>query len=536
MKKLSDILWFDIPNKFKELLVSNICDDSRKVTEGCMFVAISGSIHDGNKYISDAIASGAKYIVLDDKNAKPGMVVENNGTIFIYVENARIALAKIASAFFQSKFRNIISVTGTSGKSSTVDIVRQIWMHDGRKAASIGTLGVIINNETAKLSENLTSPGAIELRKIFNNLNKNCVTDIAMEASSHGIDQHRLDCIDFSVCAFTNMSQDHLDYHGTMENYWNAKEKLFSELASDKTIFVANADSEYFNKINEIAKKRNIKCVSYGYKSSDIKIISVEARTNHQDVKISFFENEFSFSLPLYGEFQVYNSMCAAAICYFTGVKIDNIINALTKLNTINGRLEHVVDFNSAKIYIDYSHKPDALKNAILSLRKYNPKRIITVFGCGGDRDQQKRKLMGEVASKFSDIVIVTDDNPRSEDPAQIRKMILEGCANIRVLSKSSIFEDFLGDAARKTAVYSDVHEDLSTGSTTKIPKRRLFRKNFCVFEIGDRKEAIEYAIDSLSEGDALLVAGKGHETYQQNKEKLIHFSDKEIILEKVLK
>lgn len=495
MKKISDILWLDIPNKFKELTVSDICDDSRKATEGCMFIALSGSLEDGNKYINNAIASGAKFIILHDKNIKSETIMEdkNSKSIFIYVENPRIALAKIVPVFFQSKFENIIAVTGTNGKSSTVDIVRQIWIHEGRNAASIGTLGVISNKKSEKLQGNLTSPGTIELHKIFHKLSNDGISDVAIEASSHGIEQHRLDFIPFKVCAFTNISQDHLDYHKTMENYCGAKEKLFSELALQETIFIINADDEYSNTIIDIAKKRNVKYVTYGYKSDDIKIISIATRKNDQKVKISFFENEFSFSLPLYGKFQVYNSLCAAGICYSTGIKIDSFIKALEKIKPISGRLEHVADFRSAKIYIDYAHTPDALKNAILSLRDHKPRRIITVFGCGGDRDQQKRKLMGEVSANFSDIVIVTDDNPRNEDPVQIRKMILEGCS-LRDNNKTSIFE------------------------------------------IGDRKTAIEYGIDSLSEEDVLLIAGKGHENYQQHGTNLIHFSDKEIILGKVLK
>lgn len=496
MKKMSDVLWFDIPSEFEKLVVSDICDDSRKATEGCMFVALNGLTDDGNKYINNAINAGAKYIILNDKNIKSETIVkdENNDALFIYVDDPRFALAKISSVFFKNNLENIIAVTGTNGKSSTVDIVRQIWIHDERSAASIGTLGVISNDKTAKLSGNLTSPGSIELHKILSNLSRDGISDIAIEASSHGIDQHRLDCIPFKICAFTNLTQDHLDYHKTMENYWSAKEKLFSGVASRKTIFVINSDSEYFNKIIEIAKKRHIEYISYGYQSDDIKILSVEAKGNKQEVKISFFGSEFSFLLPLYGTFQIYNSICAAGICYCTGVEINSIINALEKLNSISGRLEHVANFKSAKIYIDYAHTPDALKNAILSLKEYKPKKIITVFGSGGDRDQQKRRLMGEIAAQFSDVVIVTDDNPRNENPSVIRKMILDGCFSVRNINNGS------------------------------------------VLEVGDRKKAIEYAIDSLSEEDILLIAGKGHENYQQQGEKLIHFSDKEIILDKVLK
>jgi UDP-N-acetylmuramoyl-L-alanyl-D-glutamate--2,6-diaminopimelate ligase len=242
-----------------------------------------------------------------------------------------------------------------------------------------------------------------------------------------------------------------------------------------------------YEKILKIANKRGIKCVGYGYNStSDIKITSVTLDGNNHLVKVSFFGENITFLLPLYGMFQIYNSICAAAVCYFTGVKLNNIVNALQDLSHISGRLELIANFDRGKVYLDYAHTPDALKNSILSLREYNPKRIITVFGCGGERDKQKREQMGMIAEKYSDLVIVTDDNPRSEDPSEIRKMIIAGCKNAK--------------------------------------------------EIDDRKSAIEYAIDMMFDGDYLLVAGKGHENYQIMKCGSVSFSDKDIILSKVSK
>ncbi|MDR1982655.1 MAG: UDP-N-acetylmuramoyl-L-alanyl-D-glutamate--2,6-diaminopimelate ligase, partial [Holosporaceae bacterium] len=294
--------------------------------------------------------------------------------------------------------------------------------------------------------------------------------------------QRRADGIKFNLCAFTNLSQDHLDYHQTFENYWNAKKRLFCELADDNSIFVVNDDDEYSKKIYEIAKIRGIKCYGYGFSSSDIKIKSIVIKGYDQQVKVSFFGKELSFILPLQGTFQVYNAICAATMGYLSGLDVEKIVNCLQKLQPINGRLELVTQLGTAHVYIDYAHTPDALQNAILSLRNHTKNRIVTVFGCGGNRDQQKRILMGEIAQKKSDFVIITDDNPRDEDPGQIRKMILEGCPNAT--------------------------------------------------EISDRKEAIEFAMKMLSDGDTLLIAGKGHETYQQMGEKSLDFSDKKTILE----
>ena len=303
-----------------------------------------------------------------------------------------------------------------------------------------------------------------------------------MEASSHGLDQHRVDNIKFSVCAFTNFTQDHLDYHKTFENYWIAKERLFSKLGGD--FFVVNSDDTMSEKIIKIAREKNIKCISYGKKSEQIKLISVCEIDQYQRVKISFFGREIEFDLSLAGDFQVYNSLCALGVCYATGISIEAICDSLKKLKPINGRLELISQHNGANIYIDYAHTPDALKNAILSLRKHTKNKLITVFGCGGDRDKDKRQLMGKIAKEFADFVIVTDDNPRGESPDRIRKMILKGCPEAK--------------------------------------------------EIGDRKEAIKFAVNHLQAGDILLVAGKGHEDYQILAEGKVHFSDKEIILDEI--
>ncbi|GHT97090.1 hypothetical protein FACS1894126_0350 [Alphaproteobacteria bacterium] len=566
MKKISEIISFKLQDKIKNLEVSDICDDSRKASEGCLFIAVDGSLDNGQRYIDDAISRGAKYIVLNGEENHA--VQSDSGITYIYVNDSRIERSYIASRFFPNNFSHVprplhnelffararknadtcvvaqnrsvldvhedpssgsddancgkeplcsgfvVAVTGTNGKSSTVDIVRQIWTKWGRRSASIGTLGVQATNVTldpftypdaaasqahlAHLSAgskagnaraaSTTTPGPIQLHKIFHDLSSFGFRNIAIEASSHGICQHRLDDIDFSVCAFTNLTQDHLDYHKTMEDYWKAKERLFSEVAGKNTIFVVNSDEgEYSKKIFEIAAARNIKCISYGYEADDMKIISIVPEETHTSMTVSFWGREVTIALPIYGTFQAYNSLCAAAICHATGVSIDNIIGALEDIEPISGRMELVRKYKSAKLYIDYAHTPNALKNAIQSVKSHTLNRVITVFGCGGDRDREKRKLMGEIAGQFSDFVFVTDDNPRSEDPATIRKMIMEG---------------FSGN---------DKVTEVLTG----------------------RKDAIEAAMEYASEGDSILVAGKGHENYQQLANEVVYFSDRDVILNK---
>lgn len=462
--------------------VTDVCDDSRKATNGSLFVAITGNDADGKKYIDDAIANGAKYILSDYKQK-----IKLKNATYISSRNARRELAYIASHFFENNLRDIVAVTGTNGKSSTVDIIRQIWAYAGRNAASIGTLGVISSDGTSrKLSTTLTCPGPIELHRIFESFeDKKNPFSIAMEASSHGLSQFRLDYVPLSVCAFTNFSQDHLDYHENMENYWNAKERLFRELATSGTKFVANADDPKSRIIRRLRGKRGIEYVDYGYAANAIKIIFVKAEANYQWVSAEFFGKKVDIALPLFGKFQVYNSLCAAATCHLTGVPADTVLEALEKLRPINGRLELVSTFCKAKIYVDYAHTPDALKTALSSLREHKPKRIITVFGCGGDRDKQKRPLMGKIAEQFSDIVIVTDDNPRTEFPETIREEILKGTQHAK--------------------------------------------------ECGDRRQAIEMAIELLQPGDFLLIAGKGHENYQIIGKEKIRFSDKEVVWDKIL-
>jgi UDP-N-acetylmuramoyl-L-alanyl-D-glutamate--2,6-diaminopimelate ligase len=481
LKKLKELLRFKLCERDGEEIAMNLCDNSGKVKPGDMFIALAAGEEARKAHVAEAVSRGAKCVLQISENGK-NYSNRTGDVLFVFAESVRRELAYAASVFFERKPGKIAAVTGTTGKSSTVDIARQIWNGLGINAASIGTLGVVTREGSSKLPANMTSPDCLELNRILDRLGENGVVNVVMEASSQGIDQHRTDGLEFDVCAFTNFSQDHLDYHGTMENYWNAKARLFSESAPARSVFVVNSDDGYSQRIRRIAEDRKIRCLSYGLHSDDIKILEMNSAGPGRRIKVSFFGEELSFFLPLPGAFQVYNSLCAAALCHVIGADVREILGQLEKLHPVDGRMEPVARVNSADIYVDYAHTPAALESVLLSLRACTKNRIITVFGCGGDRDRQKRAPMGEIAARLSDITVVSDDNPRSEDPGRIRKMIMEGCPN--------------------------------------------------ALEIGDRKTAIEFAMKMLSDGDALLIAGKGHETFRLAGNEAFDFSDKQIVLD----
>lgn len=479
MKKLSELFCPNIlTSEQASIEISDISDDSRKVSSGSMFIAIPGNNCNGERYIPDAIANGAKVILLQgEKNHN--LIEKYEDVVFLFVPDIRGSMADVADNFFESSFDNITTVTGTNGKSSTVDIFRQIMNNLGVPTASIGTLGVISKHYKEKFEKHLTSPGSIELHKILHDLTGK-VRDVVMEASSHGIKQRRISGIKFSVCGFTNFSEDHLDYHKTMDDYWKAKLLLFSSLAPQTAKFVVNADCEKSKDIEKIASSRKIQSLSYGRNGQDFRLLNIEPCGTNQLVTFENSGRLCCYDLPLVGEFQVYNSLCAIGMCCCCGAPMGDIVEVMSQIQAIPGRLELVATSNGNNIFVDYAHTPMALQSAILSLKKSGP--VAVVFGCGGDRDKQKRKIMGQIAQKYADTVIVTDDNPRNENPAEIRNDVMEGC-----------------------------------------PK---------AIEIADRSEAIHYAIDKIQPGYSLLVAGKGHEDYQIIGNQTTHFSDKEVILE----
>lgn len=467
-KNLSPI---DTTKNISEINLSSfkgLTQDSRSVQEGYLFAALKGDKTDGRNYISDAIRHGAKAILAAKGTTLPEDI--GRAVTLIESENPRRTLALMSSAFYSKQPKTIIAVTGTNGKTSTVHMVYQIWKEIGLNAASIGTLGV--RTQGAVRSGSMTTPDPVSLHAALADLAAAGVTHLAMEASSHGLDQHRLDGVKISAAGFTNLSRDHLDYHRDMENYAAAKMRLFSDFLEHMNTVVLNADSPEYNRIAKISLEAGHDIISYGKKAEHIRLLKLEAFPRGQEVTISINEIIYKIKIPLVGEFQVMNALCALGLVMSeepnNSSRLASIIKAIENLSGVPGRLE-LVETGKQAVYVDYAHTPDALETVLSSLRVHTPGRLICLFGCGGDRDQGKRQIMGEIAAKLSDIVIVTDDNPRSENPEKIRTEILTG---VRSAGKEA-------------------------------------------HEVGDRRKAIELGLGMLDEMDVMLVAGKGHEKGQ---------------------
>ncbi|WP_224721450.1 Mur ligase family protein [Candidatus Wolbachia massiliensis] len=398
--------------------------------------------------------------------------------IYIFHPNPQEIYSEIVSRFYQFKQpKYVVAVTGTNGKTSVVEFCRQIWQNAGYNAASIGTLGTCIDNDRKDNSNNLTTPDADDLYATLRGIN---VERLALEASSHGIDQCRIHGLKLSAAAFTNFSQDHLDYHKDINEYFEAKKKLFYEVLSEGKTAVLNADIDEYSALLDIAKKRNDKIVTYGKKGSDIALLKQILTPSGQHLTIEIDGKIYNTFFPVLGQFQAYNLLCAIGIVTSFGLNYREI--CVDKLISPPGRMERVSPFS----FVDYAHTPSALKQALLSLRWHINKKIVLVFGCGGNRDQKKRAEMGKIAQIYADKVIITDDNPRGEDQAKIRHDILLYC-----------------------------HDAL---------------------EIEDRREAIEKGIDiAYNEGMILLVAGKGHEKSQIIGNQTFEFSDVEVIRNKAI-
>jgi UDP-N-acetylmuramoyl-L-alanyl-D-glutamate--2,6-diaminopimelate ligase len=393
---------------------------------------------------------------------------------FIEAKNVRRALALAAAAFFPRQPKTIAAVTGTSGKTSVAAFTRQIWSSLGLAAGSIGTVGVV--SPKGEQYGSLTTPDPIELHRTLDTLAGEGVTHLALEASSHGLDQHRLDGVRVSAGGFTNLSRDHLDYHPTMEAYLAAKLRLFSDLLPPGGTAVFNTDDCYSGQVAETAKARGLKILTVGERADGIKLLDGAIEGFGQRVTFGHAGKQYRVKLPLVGNFQVQNVAISAGLVLATAAEPERVFAALEHLQGAKGRLDLAGTFHVAPIFIDYAHKPDALQKAIEALRPYTRRQLIVVFGCGGDRDKGKRPIMGRIAHEHADRVIVTDDNPRSEKPAAIRAEILAAAPGAE--------------------------------------------------EIGDRGQAIRTAISRLQAGDVLLIAGKGHETGQIVGDRVLDFSD----------
>ena len=453
--------------------IAGVTADSRTVKHGDLFVAIAGEKTDGLSFIPQAIASGAVAVMAERQpEALAGTVA------FIKVANARRALALAAAKFFPRQPEVIAAVTGTSGKTSVAAFTRQIWTALGHKAASIGTIGLV--SPKGETYGALTTPDPVALHRILDRLAGEGVTHLAIEASSHGLDQHRLDGMRVAAGAFTNLSRDHLDYHPSIEAYFAAKLRLFTHLIEPDGAAVIDVDYEHAAAVLAAARARGLRILTVGRKGDGIRLLETAIDGFAQAMTVEHSGNRFQLRLPLVGGFQIENALVAAGLAIATGSEPKKVFAALEKLQGAKGRLEKVGAAGQAPIFVDYAHKPDALAKAIEALRPYVKGRLVVVFGAGGDRDAGKRPMMGAIAAEKADRVIITDDNPRSENPAAIRAAIL---------------------AAAPGAI-----------------------------EIGDRGEAIRRAIADLRAGDVLLIAGKGHESGQIVGDRVLPFSDHEAV------
>ena len=461
--------------------IKGISCDSKKILKNFIFVATKGENNDGHKYIFDAIKKGAIFIVIERRELEKNL--KKKKINFIYTKNSRLFLSKIASNFYVNQPKNIFAVTGTNGKTSVAFITNEIWRNCNIKSASIGTLGVISDEYKKKLE--LTTENSVEIHKILSILHKKKINHICCEASSHGLDQHRLDNIKLDVAAFTNISHDHFDYHKNFKNYFNSKMRLFLKVLKKGGVAIINSDLPETKKILNLCKKNKIKTFTYGYNSTDLKLVTFYKENNIQKIIINHKNKIFNYTIPIIGDFQIYNSLCAICLAYFSGISINKCLKTIKKIPQIPGRLESITIPNKMKkrisIFIDYAHTPDALKKTLQTLKK-NSVKLSVVFGCGGDRDKKKRSLMGKIANSLADKIYITDDNPRYEPAKKIRKEIISNC-----------------------------------------PK---------AIEIKNRYLAIKKAINSCEEGENLLIAGKGHEDYQIIGKKIYKFSDKETVLE----
>ncbi|MBI1776970.1 MAG: UDP-N-acetylmuramoyl-L-alanyl-D-glutamate--2,6-diaminopimelate ligase [Proteobacteria bacterium] len=445
-----------------DVVVQGLTADSRTVRPGYLFAALPGSHADGRRFIAAAIEHGAGVVLAPTGTELPA---EARGVVLVTDAEPRRLLAKLAARFYGAQPRTVAAVTGTSGKTSSVDFLRQIWTRLGRRAASIGTLGVIRPGRPTMSS--LTTPDPVLLHETLADLALDGVDHLAIEASSHGLDQYRLDGLVAAAAGFTNLGRDHLDYHPSREAYLAAKRGLFERVLEPKGKAVINADAPESAEIAAICRRRGIGVVGYGAsETADLRLTGRRAETGAQILSLMVSGSSREVRLPLVGAFQAMNALQALGLAIATGAEPAAAADALAFIEGVPGRLQLAGRRgNGAEIYVDYAHKPDALEAVLTTLRPHVQGRLWVVFGCGGDRDAGKRPIMGGLAAKLADRVVVTDDNPRSENPAAIRRQVMAG-----------------SPAAR---------------------------------EIGDRAEAIHYAVAALGPGDVLVVAGKGHEQGQ---------------------
>lgn len=458
----------DLAGIVDDVEVTGFALDHRQVAPGNVFGAFSGARVNGEDFIDQAIGRGAIAVV-----ARPQACVE--GALHIPAERPRQLFAALAARYYAPYPDTIVAVTGTNGKTSTVEMTRQLWRMAGHRSASIGTLGVTTADDQVKTG--LTSPDIVTFLSNMAGMRRLGISHVAYEASSHGLDQYRAEGVPVKAAAFTNFSRDHLDYHADMDSYFDAKMRLFDEVVADDGTAVVWADDARSPDVVARVAARGLKCLTVGEAGEAIRLVSRRSTPLGQALVLRHAGREHKLSLPLIGAYQVANVLVSAGLVLATGGAWNETLLGMGRVAPVRGRLERaVITRQGAPVYVDYAHTPDAVEAAIAALRPHVEGRLITVIGAGGDRDEGKRADMGAVAARLSDVVIVTDDNPRGEDPAVIRRALMTA----------------------------------APGAT----------------EIGDRREAIAAAIGQARSGDIVLIAGKGHEQGQIVGDRVLPFDD----------
>ncbi|SLN37233.1 UDP-N-acetylmuramoyl-L-alanyl-D-glutamate--2,6-diaminopimelate ligase [Oceanibacterium hippocampi] len=471
--RLSDLVNGDALGPVADREIAGLSADSREIRPGYLFAALAGSRADGASYIADAVRHGAVAVL-----TAPQVSAEFDAVARLTDENPRRRFALMAARFYREQPGTIAAVTGTNGKTSVANFTRQIWDRLGWRAASLGTLGVLGPDGERPLRH--TTPDPVEVHQILAGLARDKVSHLALEASSHGLDQCRLDGVRVSAAAFTNLTRDHFDYHPTAQDYLNAKLRLVNAVMAPGGAVVLNADSDAFEAFRDAALARRHRILTYGRRGKDIRLVSVEAESNGQALRFELMGRVHDVFLPLVGAFQAQNVLCSLGLVVACNADEFSAVAALSGLRGVPGRVALVARHgNGAPVFVDYAHTPDALANVLQALRPHCRGRLVAIFGCGGDRDPGKRPEMGRAVAEHADIAILTDDNPRGEDPAAIRKAAMAGCPQ--------------------------------------------------AIEIGDRAEAIRAGIGMLEADDLLVIAGKGHEQGQVVGDKVLPFDDSSV-------
>lgn len=460
------------------LEISGLTLDSRKVKPGFLFAGVPGEKTNGTKFIDEAVKKGAVAVLTNI-----GDEIEVKGAVHISDPNPRAAFAKMVASFYGAQPKTMAAITGTNGKTSTAHFVRQLWAFMGAKAGSIGTLGVV--SEGLNYSLGLTTPEPVDLHFSLKEMVDHKVTHAVVETSSHGLSQFRIDGIKFDIAGFTNLTQDHMDYHADEENYFAAKRRLFDELLSDKGTGVINSDNPFGKRLKASLEERGVKTLTVGRRDADLTLHESTPGKGGQKLVFSYKGKKHQIQFPVVGTFQGDNVMLAAGMVIASGFDADKVFDRLYYLAGVPGRMEKVADTPyGGEVYIDYAHTPDGLTNALTSIRQNTFGKLHLIFGCGGNRDQGKRPKMGVIAETQADFVYVTDDNPRHENPMDIRQEILAACP---------------------------------TGQ-----------------EFVDRGDAIRFGVRALKQDDVLIITGKGNETGQIIGDKVLPFSDKDVVRETI--